>query len=47
MDRTIHTKRIKIILAAVAGVILATFVAFMVYTGIYYKAESYTIKTNN
>lgn len=43
MDRSIHIKRIKIILAAVAGVVLATFVAFMAYVSVYYKAESYTM----
>lgn len=43
MSRPIHKKRIIIILTAVAGVILATFVAFMVYVSIYYKAESYII----
>ena len=43
MNRPIHKKRIKIILAAVAGVVLATFVAFMAYVSIYYEAESYSM----
>ena len=43
MKRQVHTKRIKIILAAVAGIVLATFVAFMIYVSIYYKAETYTL----
>ena len=43
MDKPIHTKRIRIILAAVAGVVLATFVAFIVYVSIYYEAEPYIL----
>ncbi len=43
MNGQIHKKRIKIVFAAVAGVILATFVAFMIYVNIYYKAEPYII----
>lgn len=43
MSRSIHIKRVKIILAIVAGIILATFSAFMIYVSIYYKADSYMI----